>query len=112
MFHQDQKQRVLVNYNVDQVFDALLRGVESLSGFSVKNANRVIHSISINVGMSLFSWGEQMTVSLIDVAENKTEIAVSSGSKLGTEFVANTKNRKNIDKLLNAMSKYLAVYNP
>lgn len=107
MFHQDQKQAVVVNYNIDKVFDAVIKAAESLSGFSVKNSNRLTHSISINVGMSLFSWGEQMTVSLNDLAENKTEIAFSSGSKLGTEFAANSKNRKNIDNLMNAMSNYL-----
>lgn len=107
MFHQDQKQGVVVNYNIDKVFDAVVKAAESLSGFTVKNANKLTHSISINVGMSLFSWGEQMTVSLNDVSEHKTEIMFSSGSKLGMEYAANTKNRKNIDQLMNAMSNYL-----
>lgn len=107
MFHQDQKQDVVVNYNIDTVFDAIIKGAESLSGFSVKNSNKITHSISINVGMSLFSWGEQMTVSLNDLSDSKTEITFSSGSKLGTEYAANTKNRKNIDQLMNAMSRYL-----
>ena len=109
MFHQDQKQCVVVNYSLEKVFDAILKGAESLSGFSVKSSNRVTHSVSINVGMSLFSWGEKMTVSLKDLAEDKTEIVFSSGSKLGTEFVSNTKNRKNIDNLINAMSRYLVI---
>ena len=109
MFHQGQKQCVVVNYSLEKVFDAILKGAESLSGFCVKNSNRVTHSVSINVGMTLFSWGEQMTVSLKDLAEDKTEILFSSASKLGTEFVANTKNLKNIDNLMNAMSKYLVI---
>lgn len=109
MFHQDQKHCVVVNYSLEKVFDAILKGAESLSGFSVKSSNRVNHSISINVGMSLFSWGEQMIVSLNDLAAAKTEIVFTSGSKIGTEFVSNTKNLKNIDNLMNAMSKYLVI---
>ena len=84
MFHQDQKQCVVVDYSLEKMFDAILNGAESLSGFSVKSSNRVTHSVSINVGLSLFSWGEQMTVSLKDLAEDKTEIVFFSGSKLGT----------------------------
>ena len=107
MFHQDQTRGVVVNYNIDKVYDAVLKGVEGLSGFTVKNNNRITHSITINVGMSLFSWGEQMNVSMIEISDNKTEIQFNSGSKLGTEFAANSKNRKNIDAVMNAMSKYL-----
>lgn len=55
MFHQDQKQGVIVNYNIDRVFDAIVKAAESLSGLTVKNANKLTRSISINVGMSLFS---------------------------------------------------------
>ena len=107
MFHQDQKQCLVVNYSLEKVFDAILKGAESLPGFRVKSSNRVTHSVSIHVGMSLLSWGEEMTVSLKEVAAEKTEIVFTSGSKIGTEFVANTKNLKNIDNLMNAMSKNL-----
>lgn len=48
-----------------------------------------------------------MTVSLNDISEHKTEIMFSFGSKLGMEYAENTKNRKNIDQLMNAMSNYL-----
>lgn len=108
MYHQDQKQNVVVNFNIDKVFDAIIRAAENLSGFKVKNSNRITHSITINISASFFSWGEQMTVSLNALSQDKTEIYFSSGSKLGTELVANTKNRKNIDNLMNAMSMYLA----
>jgi hypothetical protein len=107
MFHQNQKQDVIVNYNIDKVYWALLQAVEALSGFKLKNENRVTHTITINVSVSWFSWGELMDVSLADLGDNKTQINVSSGSKLGTEIVANSKNRKNIDKLMNSMTYFL-----
>ena len=107
MFHKDQTLGVVVNYNIDKVYDAVLKGANELSGFTVKNDNRITHSITINVGMSLFSWGEQMNVSMMEISDEKTEIQFNSGSKIGTEFVANSKNRKNIDTLMNAMSNYL-----
>ena len=107
MFHQNQQQQVVVNHNIDKVYDALLKSVENISAFKLKNQNITTHSISISVGVSLFSWGELMNVSLVDLGDNKTQINVSSGSKLGTEIVSNSKNRKNIDKLMNEMSSFL-----
>lgn len=107
MFKQDKSQSIVVNYNIDTVYDAIIKGVDRLSNMSVRNANKITHSVTINVSMSLFSWGEQMTVSLNDISDDKTEILISSGSKLGTEIAANTKNRKNINELMDAMSMYL-----
>lgn len=49
-----------------------------------------------------------MTVSLNDIGENKTEIYFASEGKLGTELVLNVKNQKNIDELMNAMTRYLS----
>ena len=57
MFQQEQS--MIVNYDVDTVYEAVLKGAESLK-FAVKNANPITHSISLGVGMSLISWGEQL----------------------------------------------------
>lgn len=107
MFQENQKQCFVVNYNIDKVYDAILNGAKTISGFKIKNENKVIHSISISVGVSLLSWGELVNVSLNDISENKTEININSCSKLGTELGANSKNRKNIDQLLNSMTLFL-----
>lgn len=107
MFCQDKSSMVVVNYNIDKTFNAILSATENISDFRITNKNKLTHSISISVKPSLFSYGEDMAVSLKQIEEGKTEIYCSSGSKLGTELVTNIKNRKNIDRLINEMSIFL-----
>lgn len=109
MLNQDKKQEIVVNYSIDKVFDAIIRAAEGISQFKIKNANIITHTVTINVRASMFSWGEIMSVSLQEIEKNKTGIMIASGSKLGTEIASNSKNRKNIDTLMNAMSYYLGV---
>ena len=108
MFQREQNQVIILNSNINRVFDAIVRAAQGLSGFSVQNIDSQRYVIDINVGVSMFSWGERMMVSLFDRAGTQTEVHFTSASKLGTEIAAGSKNRKNIDNLINAMSKYLA----
>ena len=57
--------------------------------------------------MSMFSWGERLTVYLNKMDDNKTQLSFNSKSKLGTEIAANSKNKKNIEKLINAINQYI-----
>ena len=77
------------------------------SNFSVSMDNRALHQIVISVSISMFSWGESMRVFLTSLEENKTQVFISSDSNLGTEFAGKSKNRKNIDELVQGMTFYL-----
>jgi hypothetical protein len=107
MFGAARTNNVVVNYNIDTVYDALLRAIPTISGFKVKDESRMAHRISVGIGASLFSWGELMAISLSEVGENKTGIEFSSQSKLGTEIAANSKNQKNIDNIIKALERTL-----
>jgi len=108
MLFKDIEHEIVVSYNIEKVYDAVLQAVDSLSKFSVKSENRVAHVINISVGVSMFSWGESMSVTLKDLSDSQTEIRFTSGSKLGTEIAAGSKNKKNIETLMNAMTSFLA----
>ena len=108
MINNDQQQTTtIVNYGIERVYYAVIKGAESISSFTIKSANKITYSISISVGMSFSSWGEIMNVSLLYLDENRTKIDIRSVSKIGSLLGANYKNRENIDKILNAMSFYL-----
>ena len=107
MFNKEQHQDIVVNYNIETVYDAVLNAVAGLSGFKVLNENRATHVININVSLSMFSWGETMTVSLNPLSEMQTQVFISSNSKLGTEIAGKSKNRKNVEKLVNALNSIL-----
>ena len=93
MINNDEQQSVVVvNYDIDKVFNAINNSINTISGFKIKNSNHITHTFSISTGVSWTSWGEIMNISLIDLGENKTKIIVSSVSKVNSLFGANSKN--------------------
>ena len=108
MFNKEQNQCVVLNYNIDVVFNAILNGINTLSGYSVFQADQINHVIGVSKGPSLFTWGETIMINLnVNQATNQTYVYFSSDSKLGTEFAAKKQNRKNIDEITNAMNMFL-----
>ena len=107
MFNKAQSQTAVLDFSIDTVYQAVVSGVASLPRMSIITTDLSIHTIRVNVPMSLLSWGETMTISLRELSDSSTEISFTSDSKLGTEFAAKSKNRKNIQLLMEAMSHYL-----
>ena len=108
MFNKEQNQYLALNYHIDVVYNALINGISTLSGFSIIQADQINHVIGISKGPSLFTWGENIMISLkVNQATNQTYVYFSSDSKLGTEFAAKKQNRKNIEKITNAMNMFL-----
>lgn len=107
MFRSEQIQTVVVDYDINTAYDAIVKGVATLKDFTIKSADKDTHSICIDVGLSLWSYGEQITVSFNNTSDTKTEVKFVSCSKLGAEITAKSKNRQNIDALIDAMNKQL-----
>ncbi len=97
---------IIYSQPIDAVFDAVVLAAQSLK-YNVKLADRASHTVTINIGMSMFTWGEVMTVSLFTINDGRTSVIFSCKSKLGTEIAANSKNKKNISKLTEAMQNFL-----
>lgn len=91
---------------IDAVFDAVLKAAGDMK-YTVSASDRLYHTVTLQVPVSLFSWGEKMTVNLYTIADGRTSVIVTSKSNLGTEIAAASKNKKNIEKLIQAMQKYL-----
>ena len=100
-------QNLELNYSIDEVYEALIKGITSIKSFKLKSADHEHYFINVGVKMSMMSWGENLTVTLIKKADKKTEALFVSQSKLGTEIVAGSKNQQNISKLINAMMMFL-----
>ncbi len=107
MFSRKESKVIVVEYDIEKVFYALIKGAESIYGFEIRYVTEVTHSVGINVRASLFTWGELVCASLNKLDDGKTEILVKSESKLGTEIFARSKNRENIAKLMEAMYLFL-----
>ena len=101
-----QELNAVYNFPVDQVYTAAVYAVQSLK-YNVRVADASTHSIQISFGMSLFSYGETMTVGCYEIEGGRTSVIFSSKSVLGTEIGSRSKNKKNIQKLISAIPQFL-----
>jgi len=103
----NQTRELVAAHNIEETIEIVLKAVSDIKSFKVKKVDSEEHIIYVNVRMSMFSWGERLTVYLNKMDDNKTQLSFNSKSKLGTEIAANSKNKKNIEKLINAINNYI-----
>lgn len=91
---------------IDAVYQAVLMAANDVK-YKVAVADNVYHTVTLQVPISFFTWGEKVTVNMYTIADGRTSVIINSKSNLGTEIAAASKNKKNIEKLVQAMQKYL-----
>ena len=96
--------------NKNQVFDALCQAILTIKGMEIESKDKLIGRVIAKAGISLFSWGENIPIQLMEIGENKTKIQITSSPKTGIMFGGAFdmgKNRKNIENILSATSQIL-----
>ena len=101
-----QELNAVYNFPVEQVYTAIVYAAQSLR-YNVRVADAVTHSIQISFAMSLFSYGETMTISCYGIEGGRTSVMFNSKSNLGTEIGARSKNKKNTEKLIAVIPNFL-----
>lgn len=72
-------------------------------GYEVNCVDEIGGRIRLGVGASMASFGEWVDIQLMEIAPNKTKVVLSCVAKTGRENIS--KNQKNIEKLLDAVSQ-------
>jgi hypothetical protein len=90
----------------DNVFDGVVGSIPK-TGFSLKSQDRVIGRITASTGMSIFSWGENITIIVEKIDEKNTIVAIESAMKLGMNVAGVHRHAYNFEKLIKAVSSYL-----
>jgi hypothetical protein len=97
-------------YSSDQVFSGLLH-VLPQNGFKIKSHDEEIGRIECSSGMSLFSWGENISLSIEGIDSSSTRLNIHSGLKVqGARQALITgegRNAKNISLIIAALTAYL-----
>ena len=96
------------NFDINVVYSAVACAGQGLK-YKVTYADPNAHVLKFDVPMSLFSWGEHITVQLYEINGGRTSVIFNSASNLGTEITASSKNKKNIQKLIAAIPQHLNV---
>jgi hypothetical protein len=88
-----------------EVFNAVMQVAPSLGGATVVYSDPVNGSVNLSVGMSFWSWGENVTVKVTETAPRQTWLQVVSSSKFGLDAAG--RNKRNVDTLMSWVSQAL-----
>lgn len=111
----DYNSEIDVPYTKEQVFVAIESSISRLKGMEISKIDKITGHILVKAGVSLFSWGENIPISLSELSNGYTHICITSTPKTGALFGGVTdlgKNRKNIEQIIEAISMGLKDMTP
>lgn len=98
-------------FSKDVVFDAMIKAIPTVKGMKISSSDKLSGRITVKTGVTIASFGENVPIQLISVAENKTQVKISSAPKIATFASAALdmgKNNANIERILTATSAILS----
>lgn len=97
-------------YSKKTVFAAVMAAANQIDGFELDSADEMSGHVTLKAGVSWSSWGENIPIQLVSVSPVRTKVEIISTPKTGVLFGgANDfgKNRRNIEKIISAISAQL-----
>lgn len=102
-------------YPSDVVFDALVAAIPQIAGMNIHTTDKLSGRIVLKTGVSVMSWGENVSIVVSESVGGRTRLSVTSTPKTGALFGGAFdlgKNRKNIERLLSSLSDALRATPP
>ncbi len=97
-------------YTYDQVFSGLLPVIPA-EGLKLKSHDKDIGRIECAAGMSMMSFGENISISVEDIDGFSTRVDIQSGLKFqgnrNAIFTGEGRNAKNVRTIISALTNYL-----
>lgn len=93
-------------FTYDEVFNGIIAVMPSI-GFKLQSQDQTLGRITASAGMSLFSWGENLTLIVEKVDTKITNVGIESALKMGMNFAGAHRHTKNFNKIIGALSAYL-----
>jgi hypothetical protein len=93
-------------FGYDAVFDGLVEVIPQL-GLNIKSHDKPIGRLTASAGMSMFSWGENLTVVVEKIDENNTLVAIESALKFGANLGGAHRHQKNFNMIISRLSQHL-----
>ena len=109
----DHEQSFSVPYSLYDTVSALTNFFNKSSEYEVDKVDKLTNTIYVKAGVSLFSWGENITINISESKDLGTIIQVLSTPKTGIMFggaMDMGKNRKNIRAISEGLSNELAKF--
>jgi hypothetical protein len=102
-------------YYQDDVFEALVKAIPTVSGMRLQSSDKISGRVVAKAGMSLASWGENIEIGVSEISPGRTRVSIISAPKTGLALGGAFdfgKNRKNIERILDAVSAILSQKTP
>lgn len=94
----------LIYNNINQVYKALVKILQSNPSFTVVGEEVAVHQVHVIVGRSMFTAGDELTIKLEGIDENKTKMQVTSNVRIDN---LRSKHGDTIQKLVDKMKAIL-----
>lgn len=93
-------------YPAALVYEKLLEVIPAVD-MSIQNSDETLMRISVSVGLSIFSWGENVSIVVSQVDENNSLVSIDSSLKMSVNVTGAYRHQKNFDKIIYALSDAL-----
>lgn len=107
-FNANRSKKQIIEYKANDTYNALIRALEKGSPFFIKALDPTSRTIALETGISWRSWGENLLITVRPIADNKSELFISSTSKLG--LIDWGKNQDNLNNVLKILFEELKNY--
>jgi len=101
-----QSTQQLFPYPAEVTYEKLLEAIPD-AGMSVKQKDDLLRRVSVSSGMSLFSWGENVSIVVNPESDTSCVVGIDSSLKLGINLTGAHKHQKNFDKIIYSLSNKL-----
>ncbi len=103
----DKSQRFSFHRPFADVYAAAQGACGNIKGMRVVAMDKSRPMIMLECGVTLWSWGETVTVECVPVSPDTTDVIITSQPKLSTTLFDYGKGKRNIAKVYEAISQYL-----
>jgi hypothetical protein len=107
----DRKGTIEYLYPKNEVYNALLEAISNIKGFKIEKKDESGGKVLVKAGVSIWSWGENIPISVIEIWSGRTRVEIVSTPKTGILFGGALdfgKNKENIELIINETSKILS----
>lgn len=94
------------HYSDTVVYEQLLEAIPAV-GMTIKQKDDALRRVSVSAGMSLFSWGENVSIVVNADGAEACIVGIDSALKLGANITGAHRHQKNFDKIIYALSDKL-----
>ena len=99
-------------FSYQTVFRATTQSLPLIKGMTMGHADEMNGYILVSVGISWASWGENIRIDFVKLGPTRTQMIVKSSASVSTTLVDYGKNKKNVNRIISAVSTTLANYPP